>query len=46
MADATPERHEGVKQPEIPPLLQVLGPDLNDLPMADWQRLAEALLSA
>jgi NRAMP (natural resistance-associated macrophage protein)-like metal ion transporter len=28
MADATPERHEGVKQPEIPPLLQVLGPGL------------------
>jgi len=28
MADATPERHEGVKQPEVPPLLQVLGPGL------------------
>ena len=28
MADATPKRHEGVKQPEVPPLLQVLGPGL------------------
>jgi len=28
MADATPERHEGVKQPEVPPLLQALGPGL------------------
>jgi len=28
MADATPKLHEGVKQPERPPLLQVLGPGL------------------
>jgi len=28
MADATPKRHPAVKQPEVPPLLQVLGPGL------------------
>jgi len=28
MPDATPKLHEGVKQPERPPLLQVLGPGL------------------